>query len=60
MEDKEKQNLERNYAQPETIEPIYKAFKDVPLKALDFFIGACLVAFMILLLAGIIMSAQNI
>lgn len=60
MENQEKQDLEQNSAQPEGIEPIYKAFKDVPLKALDFFIGACLVAFMILLLAGVIMSAQNI
>ena len=60
MENQKKQDFEQNSAQPEGIESIYKGFKDVPLKALDFFIGACLVAFMILLLAGIIMSAQNI
>ena len=52
----EKKDSRRDPSQLNAIEKLYEKFRGVPLKYIDIFIGVCVTAFVVIVIAGMLKS----
>ena len=52
----EKKDSRRDPSQLNAIEKLYEKFRGVPLKYIDIFIGVCVAAFVVIVIAGMLKS----